>query len=462
MSFSKPVFFAVVLLAVLAGFGVFVLVPLASSNIFFVFSIPVACLFFLIIVMRPKLALASLLFVRSLLDILLEHTKIEVGSSDTGIGGILNLLIMGLAILLICQNLAQRPKIFSYIRCWIFFLLVCVISIAFSPDAIKAFKALLQQAGFMLIFLIPFFIVKDEQDKKFWLKVLIFSSLLPVGLADFALVSRNRSLFLNTVDAGLRLQGSFTHPNILAFYVVLVLVVAFFITKTKCFVLTSVQKNMIRLYMLNLVVILIATKTRSALLSCWLIFAMYGLLKEKRYFFMVLFLTSLLILTPQVQERVRGLFSKTSSRAELRKNSFDWRMRLWSSSMPLIRQKPIVGRGLGSFKILSPTFFSVVGGGSLAHNVYVELLFETGILGLMSYLGFFLLLMKEFYLKIKDKTKNLSLESAVVFSFLIGHLVICLSDNMLDYVAFNWYFFFFLGLAARSLYLTNTAGYKKP
>ena len=88
----------------------------------------------------------------------------------------------------------------------------------------------------------------------------------------------------------------------------------------------------------------------------------------------------------------------------------------------------------------------------MAHNVYVELLFETGILGLIAYLGIFLQLLAGFYLKIRAR-QDLSAECAVVFSFLIGYLSVCFSDNMLDYVAFNWYFFFFLGLAARSLNL---------
>jgi O-antigen ligase len=449
---NKRLFFILTLAAIMAGGGVFVLIPIASKNIFFALSIPFGCMFMLMMVTRPKWALVSLLSVRSVLDLLLVHTKGEASSADTGIGGILNILIIALAGLIIFQNVGETSKISRFIRFWAIFLFACFISIAFSPDKVKAIKALSQQIACLLIFLTPFFVVRDEKDKKFWLKVLLFSSVLPAAVAIFGLISRSRALWMNTEDGGLRLQGCFTHPNILAFYAVLMIVVSFYAIKSKRIELSGVQKGLLGLHILNLMVIVLATRTRSALMACGLVFFLYGLLKEKKYLFIVLALASLLMLTPQVRERMGNIFSKAPSRAELRKNSFDWRLRLWSQSMPLIREKPILGHGLTSFRILSPTFFSTAKGGTYAHNVYVELLFETGIIGLIGYLGIFLHLLKTFYSQIRDRASPSSSESAIVFSYLVGYLIVCFSDNMLVYITFNWYLFFFLGLAACSLY----------
>jgi O-antigen ligase len=462
LSMNKRLFFILAFIAVFLGLGTFLLVPIVSKNIFLVLAIPFACLFLIIMVTRPKWALASLLAVRSVLDLMLVHTNVELSGSDAGIGAILNLLIMGLAVLLIYPHVSQLPKWLPLIRFWLIFLAVCVISIVFSPDAIRAFKSTVQQVPCLLIFLVPFFIVRDEKDKKFWLNLLIYSSLLPVGVANFGLVSRMRMFYTDTFDAGMRLQGSFTHPNILAFYIVLILVVIFYAFKTRSIVFSAAQKILVVPYVLNLLLILLATKTRSALIAFWLVLFIYGILKEKKYLFIVLLLTGALMMTPQVQERMSGLFSKSPSRLESNKNSFAWRMRLWGASMPLIKDRPVFGRGLGSFRIMAPEFFGGPRSGTLSHNVYVQLLFETGLVGLVGYLGFFLNLMFIFYAKIRDKTKELSVASAILFSYLIGYLVVCYSDNVLEYVTFNWYYFFFLGLAASSLYLPGKTKSQDP
>ena len=451
-----PLIAVLLLSAVVMGAGVFIIAPLAGSNFFFALSIPFGFMYILIMALRPTWAIFLLLSVRSLLDILLTHTMVEVGSSDAGIGALLNLLIIFQAILLIFQNMKDMPKLFPVIRSFVIFLLICFVSIAFSPDAVKALKATMQQLAFMLIFLIPFFLVKTEKDKKFWLYVLFFSSFMPIGIADLALATHSRLFWVYTPDGGLRLQGTFPHPNVLAFYTVFVITLTFYITKTKCIRLSAPQKLLVPVYILNLLVVLIATKTRSAMLACWLVFVLYGVIKEKRYLFWMLLLTSLLFFTPQVQDRFSNVLAKSASKADQDKNSFDWRLRLWSSSMPLIAERPIFGRGLASFKLLSYSFFPSVGPqGNFAHSVYVQLLFETGVLGLLAYCGIFIQLLWLFYGRVKTRGDDLAEESAVAFAYIIGYFAVCSSDNMLGYIAFNWYLYFFLGLAAASLRIPN-------
>jgi hypothetical protein len=76
-----------------------------------------------------------------------------------------------------------------------------------------------------------------------------------------------------------------------------------------------------------------------------------------------------------------------------------------------------------------------------AHSVYVQLLFETGILGLAAFIWLHVklaLLLKPYY-----KTNKLMVFTAIMF--LLEFALNSYSDNMLAYLSFNWYLWFVLG-----------------
>ena len=77
-----------------------------------------------------------------------------------------------------------------------------------------------------------------------------------------------------------------------------------------------------------------------------------------------------------------------------------------------------------------------------AHNVFVQLLFETGIVGLFSYIWIFLRGLSWVALYAKYDRPGVALTIGVVISY----LVVCWSDNLLEYISFNWEFWFTVGL----------------
>jgi O-antigen ligase len=84
--------------------------------------------------------------------------------------------------------------------------------------------------------------------------------------------------------------------------------------------------------------------------------------------------------------------------------------------------------------------------GAPAHNAYLGILFETGIIGLLSYLFIFFAILKKISLKLSIILKKTSFEYAIIFSYVLSYMVSSFSDNMLYYLAFNWYFWFFIGI----------------
>ena len=130
-----------------------------------------------------------------------------------------------------------------------------------------------------------------------------------------------------------------------------------------------------------------------------------------------------------------------------------WRFRLWESSVDSIKRRPFTGYGLGSFQELSADFFNLEKNGAPAHNAYLELLFETGLIGLLSHLAIYFTVLKVFFSRIWRQTKEKSIEATLLFSYVIGYIFVGVSDNTLYYLSFNWYFWFFVGLILQCIHL---------
>jgi O-antigen ligase len=126
-------------------------------------------------------------------------------------------------------------------------------------------------------------------------------------------------------------------------------------------------------------------------------------------------------------------------------NSYEWRQILWESAWNWISPSNIVfGNGLGSFLKFSPTFFPLSGGIEFgAHNVYLQLLFEEGVIGVASFIWLFGGLLLAIY---RDRVTE-KLAIFIVLALLAQYLVAGYSDNMLDYLSFNWNLWFLCGTA---------------
>ena len=445
LKIKAPYIFLIAFLGIMAGIVLMQVLPILTTNISFVIAIPLICAFLLIMVIDVKAMLIILLFTRALLDHILNTTKLEIFGENIGVGGVINFLVIFLA----CILLLRDPKrLFgkTTFRWWGVFLTICFIAITYSPVPGRAIRLFLNLASYMSMIAIPFFLINSARDKKFWLKILLLSSFLPVMFANYHLLKGGSY----SSSASMRIEGTFTHPNILAFYLVLMIALSFFTLRGGLPQGNRVKRNVLRLYIANMLVLLLTTKTRSAWISCWAMFFIYGILRERKFVILSLSLPFLALLNESIMDRVRDLFHGTKlGVAKAKLNSFAWRIELWKSSIGLIKRRLITGHGLASFRMLSRGFFELKEKGVPAHNIFLELLFETGIFGLISYIGIFISLLKKFGSHIGNRFGGISAQNAVVFAYIIGLLIASIADNMLYYLAFNWYLWFFLGIILR-------------
>ena len=425
---------AVLALAVLG------LAPTLTKNALFALGLPFAAALVIVMFLNIRWAFLFLLFGRALMDPVLNMTKLGEGA---GLGGLLNLLVI-LIIGLYFMRFHDGFKGRRYLFPWGLFLFFCCLAAAYSPLRALGIKLVLNLTTYVCLFMAPFFLMKTPDDKKYWVKVLLFSSILSAIYTNFSLATHR-------FDLDGRLYGAFTHPNILAFYLVFVITLVFYVLETRILKTNMPQHILLWLYMLNLLALLVFTQTRSAWISCGTIFFLYGLLKERKYLIICILGAMIMTATPAVQSRMNDLKEGTGVRSGEKLNSMSWRMKLWESSVPFMVRRPIFGYGLVGFEYNSPSFFKQ-GKGELIHphNVYVELMFNMGLVGLFTYLWIYARILKDLFRKMRSRVGAQAKEAVIVFSYVLSYLMVCISDNTLYYLAFNWYFWFFIGLIMRS------------
>ncbi len=416
---------------------------LGEQNLMFLLALPFATLFCLLVFVDPKIALIVLLFSRASLDYALGLTRVDILGQNIGVGGGINLAVLILAFALVVRRkeaLFENPVS----KRWILYLVVCGVAVFYSPVPGRGVRLFLNLVSYYGMLTIPFVLINRIEDKKFWLKALLFSSLLPVCLANLDLL-RGGTPFQ---ELEIRLQGTFPHPNILAFYLVFVIALVFYTLQGSLFSLTTAKKNILRFYLLDLFILLLATKTRNAWLACWGLFFLYGLLKDRRYLLYSLIVPLPGLLIPSIRDRVFELFGSYDLSDVEHLNSLAWRLKLWKESLLTLKETFVFGNGLSSFEFLVERF-SEWDARFGAHNTYLEVLVETGLLGIALYVGIYLQLLKTFYRTMRETFPIRSSEYGLLFCYAGSYAAVCFGDNMLYYLSFNWYFWFFMGVMTR-------------
>jgi O-antigen ligase len=196
-------------------------------------------------------------------------------------------------------------------------------------------------------------------------------------------------------------------------------------------------------YIILLLLLLMLTKTRSAWIACFAVFAVYAVIFEPRYLVYLIVMPFAALLIPGMRDRLLDLGTNNEYVQYATLNSFAWRRLIWETSLQWMRvEHYLLGYGLDSFRYYSPQFFPLAGKlNPGAHNVYVQWLFEAGVSGLLAFVWLFGRLI--WWLKSMFPADKLG--AFVVISLVVEYLIISFSDNLIYYLAFNWYFWFIAG-----------------
>ncbi len=434
--------------AVLCGVTAALFADLAGANPVRVAALPVVVALVILLLTDKRSLVYLIILLRSAGDPIFSLGKFDLGGASIGIGGALNGLIILIAALFLLQRPGTVPR--QALAMWTGFLLIVFVAAIRSPVPGESMRLFLVQLSYCAVFVIAFYMVRCRADLDRCIRVVLLSSLFPVLYASVQVAS---GLLAGSLG-GMRINGTFSHANVFAFYLVLMIAVSMYVLKGSALSPSPAMRRLLWLYIPVLLFFLMLTGTRSAWIACLLLFLLYGLFIQRRYLIYVTAALLIALLMPGVTERLVNLASGNEFVQGGSLNSFAWRLSLWESALPWIKAKWLLGHGLDSFLHYSPDFFRLdffkrASFGVGAHNTYLRLLFETGLIGLSTYLVVFGVLL---YM-LRRGSQSDRVGSSIAIIVVAAYLVISASDNMEYYLAFNWYFWFFLGMvcAARSV-----------
>jgi putative inorganic carbon (HCO3(-)) transporter len=382
----------------------------------------------------------AILITRAVCDPLFGLSSTDFGESTISLGAAANALTIAAALAFVI--LGPSRMAFTTLPMWAPFLLSAFAATLYAPQFISAARLFLLIVSYWAMFALPFFMFRSRADLP-WFVLLIFASSIIPSL--YALWDILRGLS----DLGeFRLESTFMHPNIFAFYLVLLLGLALYVRTTPATLWPAGARRAITFYIPVLLAFLVLTQTRSAWGACALMFLFYALWFDRRLLLVGLLVVPIMLSSQTIGSRVADAWSgeEIESFKELNENkwlnSYAWREALWTSALPAIGERPVLGHGLQSFRSSSPQFFPLAGlDGTDAHNLYLQILFEMGAIGMLTYAW----LLFCFVRSISEGLRYDSRGIVIVLAILGTYVLESYSDNMVYYLNFNWYFMFALG-----------------
>ncbi len=248
--------------------------------------------------------------------------------------------------------------------------------------------------------LLFFFVIVDTLNTEKRIKAVIyifFVSSLFLGIDGIYQHFTRKDFLRNRPDLGIpRIHASFNTPNDFACYLNIVLP---FIT---VLIFNKYQSNRIRFILIDLLLLLLVNLILTVSRGAWLAFLAYMIflnfwLPQLRLYF-ILFII-LILLTKQfysefIRTRLEYLLANFDA-SNLHDGGSIERKIIWGSGWKMFLSRPVIGVGIGTFMFNFRRFLSqdYLFGPFYAHNCYLQIAAETGIIGLV----FFLIIIGSFF-----------------------------------------------------------------
>jgi hypothetical protein len=424
---------ALILIAGVLGMAMPVYVAMMDEKVSKLLALPVMLVFGLLLMYDRKLSLVVILFFRAGIETVLDLTKFSLGGFPIGIGGLLNATVIMIAIMLVFEQPKVVPRR-AFVQ-WAPFIVLTFLGMIQAPDRSDGIRLALSLVSYFAMFISGFYFGRSRAEFRSAIKLIVWSSAIP-ALYSFVDVALHH-------NPTFRLASTFAHPNVLAFYLNVIISLTFYLLQTMPANTHVSRRLMLTGYLFLLLGMLLLTKTRSAWAATAIGFIFYGLIFDRRYLIYIVVGGALALCLPGVGDRLLDLTQGNEIKTYATLNSFSWRVFLWQSALQWMSPiSYVVGNGLLSFKHFSIGFFPQASGINWnAHSVFVQLLFELGALGLVSYLWLS-------WRSIRGLWSLLKIDRLATFSLILlvlNFLVCAFSDNMFDYLTYDWYWWFGVG-----------------
>lgn len=340
-----------------------------------------------------------------------------------------------------------------------FLLLAAISLLSFfnTVDLRSSIEGIIKLLKYGFLFIIVAEELKDKKRLK-WAIIGIICGLYLAALDGFYSLYFGRDFLRNKppdfVIGLMRMKAAFPHTNILAGYLALFLPVPIAMT---LYYLRKKKKALLGLISALALYALILTFSRSAVLGVWLAILFIGIIKKDKLILMLLLL-SLVIAPFFAPKNIRNWAKATNSPWEflLNKERFD----LYKTALNMVKAHPFIGVGVNTYCLnyqkykVSEASVLTDKGNWYAHNIFLQMAAEIGIVGLAVFIWMLLALFRSFFIFLK-KTDDHFLEICAlgIVSGLLAFLVNGLTETNLYYPKIAVLFWYQVGLFFGSIKL---------
>jgi len=335
---------------------------------------------------------------------------------------------------MLIHNMVEKKNIGLFqtrqARFFLLFLLWIAIS-GFSQPGVFTRELFTRYGSFAILFCITICLVDSPARVRMVLWSCIISMLLASSVAIFQHFS---------AEDVIRAKGTFSDSNYFCLYLLPIIPVAFYRASDERL---CIQRVLARIATIALILAVIFTFSRGGMIGLAVVLFLLAL-KSKRKLLAILILGIIItIFVANMPDYFRERIEKTKIELEGEKTytSTYRRLLLVKGGWKMFLDKPLTGVGIGNFFWSVREYTPVRIHPGLAHNMYIEVLAELGLIGMFLFMGIIFLTLRDLRRIIKMASFSLKSYAQGLYVGLIAFLVSALFLHA-QYEKFFWLFIF--------------------
>ncbi|MBM2832848.1 MAG: hypothetical protein HW406_9 [Candidatus Brocadiaceae bacterium] len=405
---------------------------------------------FLYFATNPLLTVLMLLFIRPVIDM---FATVRFGE-NVNLLGLFSALYIMFAILLFFRYRLSNSQRFeiapSGIRFYYVVLFFSALSILVSANAVESMMYLIRFTSLLAIYFLVYNLIQVEDDALKIVKSIVYSSFVPILMGFYQYITGKGKF---DVEFGtLRIWSTFMHPNMFAFYLVVVFFSVLFLYYLEKHIFGKSDVRFKIVLLMPVLSLLLLTYTRGAWIGIMVgILIVSVFIKSTRKWILISAVVFFILFSPMIYSRMGDLLVASHKGGYQHMSSWEFRIEQWHSLLKnAFVHKPWFGYGLGQSIFVANKYAAFV---LIPHNDYLRIMIELGLFGLIPFLLFWIHNVRNIFKRISNKAyRELN---TVVLALLIAMLICSFADNLIYSISVIGYLFALLAVMHKMNFIAS-------